>query len=114
MLYIAAFDYVGNALIVLSTTSGGVFTISFASVIGAPAGIESASFPLVFSLTIGIIKKVLKITRNKKKKHYKFVMLAKSKLHSIETVISQALIDLDISHAEFKTIVKKKKSMNII
>ena len=41
-------------------------------------------------------------------------MLAKSKLHSIETLISQALIDLDISHEEFKTIAKKKKSMNII
>ena len=37
------------------------------SVIGAPAGIGSASFSLVFSLTTGIIKKVLKVTRNKKK-----------------------------------------------
>ena len=35
-------------------------------------------------------------------------MLAKSKLNSIETLISQALIDLDISHEEFKTIVNEK------
>ena len=35
-------------------------------------------------------------------------MLAKSKLNSIETLISQALIDLDISHEEFITILKEK------
>ena len=35
-------------------------------------------------------------------------MLAKSKLNSIETLISQALIDLDISHEEFVRILKKK------
>ena len=48
----------------------------------------------MFSLTIGIIKKVLKITINKKRKHNKIVMLAKSKLNSIETLIPQALIIL--------------------
>ena len=36
-------------------------------------------------------------------------MLAKSKLNSIETVIYQALIDLEISYEEFKTIVNEKK-----
>ena len=35
-------------------------------------------------------------------------MLAKSKLNSIETLVSQALIDLEISHEEFITILKKK------
>ena len=55
---------------------------------------------------------MLKLTRKKKKKHNKNVMLAKSKLNSIETLMSQALIDLDISHEEFKTIVNKKKCMN--
>ena len=58
----------------------------------------------MFSLTTGIIKKLLKITRNKKKKHNKIVMLAKSKLNSIENLISQALIDLEIIREEFKTI----------
>ena len=77
---------------------GRISIISFASVIGAPAGIASASFSLVISLTTGNIKKQLKITGNKKKKHNKIVMLAKSKLNSIETLVSQALIDLEISH----------------
>ena len=36
-------------------------------------------------------------------------MLAKSKLNSIETLMSQALIDMDISHEEFKTIANEKK-----
>ena len=53
---------------------------------------------LSFSLTTGIVKKLLNITRNKKKKHDKILMLAKSKLNSIDTLISQALIDMDISH----------------
>ena len=62
-------------------------------------------------MTTGIIKKVFEITRNKKKKYNKIIMLTKSKLNSIETLIFQALIDLKISHEEFKTIVKEKKSM---
>ena len=105
--YIAAFDYIDKTLIVLSATSGGISIISFTCVIGVPAGLASASFTLVFSLTTGIIKKLLKIKRKKKKKHNKIAMRAKSKLNSIETLMFQALIELDISHEEFKTIVDK-------
>ena len=65
--YIAAFNYIDKTQIVLSTTSGGISIISFTSVIGAPAGLASESFTLVFSLAAGIIKKLLKITRKKKK-----------------------------------------------
>ena len=79
--YVAVFDYIDQALIVLSATSSGVSIISFTSIIGAPVGIASASFTLIFSLTTGIIKKLLSITRNKKKKHNKILMLAKSKLN---------------------------------
>ena len=106
--YVAAFDYIDKILIVLSATTGGVSIISFTSIIGAPVGIASASFTLIFSLTTGIVKKLLSITRNKKKKHDKILMLAKSKLNSIETLISQALIDMEISHEEFITILKEK------
>ena len=106
--YVAAFDYIDQALIVLSATSSGVSIISFTSIVGAPVGIASASFTLIFSLTTGIVKKLLNITRNKKKKHDKILMLAKSKLNSIETLISQALIDLEISNEEFITVLKEK------
>ena len=85
--------------------------ISFVSVIGAPVGIASAIFSLAFSLSTGIIKKLLSIIRSKSKKHNKIFMLAKSKLNSSKTLISQPLIDFEISNKEFKTIVNEKKSM---
>ena len=107
--YITAFDHIDKTLIVLSATSGGISIFSFTSVVGVPAGLASASFTLAFSLTTGIIKKLLKITRKKKKKHNKIVMVAKSKLNSIETLMSQALIELDISHEQFKTIANEKE-----
>ena len=50
----------------------------------------------------------MSITRNKKKKHDKILMMAKSKLNSIETLAFQALIDMEISHEEFITILKEK------
>ena len=65
--YIAAFDYFDKTLIFLSAKSGGISIISFVSVIGVSVGKASASFSPVFSLAIGIIKKLLKITRNKNK-----------------------------------------------
>ena len=65
--YIAVFDYINKTLIVLSATSGEISIVSFTSVIGVPVGIASASFSLVFSLVTGIIKKLLMITRNKKR-----------------------------------------------
>ena len=68
----------------------------FASIIGVPIGIAGTSFSLIFSLTAGNV--TLPITRNKKKKHSKIVIPARSKLISIETIISQALIDLETSH----------------
>ena len=77
--------------------------MSFVSIFGLPIGITTASFSLVFSLTAGIIKKLLKITR-KNEKHNKIVMLSKSQLNSIETLMSQVLTDLDISLKKLKKI----------
>ena len=72
----------------LSATTGGVSIILFTSVVGTPVGIESANFTLIFPITSEIVKKLLSMTRNKKKKHDKVIMLAKSKLNSIETLVS--------------------------
>ena len=68
----------------------------------------SASFTLLFSLATGIVKKLLDIIRKKNKKYDKILILAKSKFNIIDTLISQALIDMDISHEEFITILKEK------
>ena len=101
--YVTAFDYIEKLLIALSAT-----IISFTSTVGAPVGITRASFTFIFSLTTGIIKNLLSIARNKKKKHDKIFMLAKSKLNSIETLVSQALIYMEISHEEYVTILKER------
>ena len=64
--YIASFDYFDKSLIVLSATSGRISIASFATAIGTPVGIASASLSFTFSLSTGLIKKLLKTTRNKK------------------------------------------------
>ena len=107
--YIASFDYFDKSLIVLSVATGSISIASFATVIGAPVGIMSASCSLAFSITTGFVKKFLKTTRNKKKKHNKIVMLARSKLNSIESKISEALINNEISHEDFVTIINEEK-----
>ena len=58
--YIPSFDYFNKFLVVLSATSGSIYIASFATVIGAPVGIASASLSLTFSLSTGLVKKLLK------------------------------------------------------
>ena len=108
--YIGSFDYFDKPLIVLFVATGSISFASFATVIVVPVGIMSAIFSLVFSITTGFVKNFLKITRHKKKKHNKIVMLATSKLNSIESKISEALINNEISHEDFiKSINEEKK-----
>ena len=107
--YIASFDYFDKSLIVLSVTTGSISIALFVIVIGAPEGTTSASFTLPFSMCTGIVKKLLKTTRSKKEKHNKIVMLARSKLNSIESKISEALINNEISHEDFMIIINEEK-----
>ena len=106
--YVAPFDYIDKVLIVLSAKSGEVCIISSASVVEVPVRTAGASFTLIFSITAKIVKKLLSITRNKKKKQDKILMLAKGKLNSIETLVAQVLIDMEIIHEEFISIFKEK------
>ena len=82
-----------------------------ATIIEVPAGIIGASCSFTFSITSEFVKKFLKTIRNKKKKHNKIVMLARSKLNSIENKISKALMDNKISHEDFETLLMKKKNI---
>ena len=95
----------------LSVTAGSISIASFATVIGAPVGMMIASCSLTFSITTEIVKKLLKIIRNKKKKHNKIVMLVRSKLNSIESKISKAFMDNEISHEDLKTIINEEKNI---
>ena len=109
--YIASFEYFDKSLIVLSVTTGSISVASFATVIGAPAGTTSASFSPTFSIFTGIIKKLLKTTRNRKRNHNKIIMLARSKLNSIESKIPEALISSENSHEDFTTIINEEKKI---
>ena len=97
-------------MIVLSVASGGVSFALFATVTGIPVGITSVSLSLAFLLCTGLVKKLLKATRNKKKKYNKIVMLARSKLNSIASKISGTLINNQISHEDFITIVNEERN----
>ena len=108
--YISFFDYFDKSLIVLSVTSGCISIASFTTVIGIPIGITSASLSLAFSLCTALVKKLLKATRNRNKKHNKIVMLARSKLNSIESKISGALINNQIRHEDFITIINEDRN----
>ena len=103
--YTASFDYFDKSLIFLPVATGSISIASFTTVIGAPVRMTSASF----SLTTRLVKNFLKTTRNRKEKHNKTVMLARSKLSSIESKISEALINNEISHENFMTIVNEEK-----
>ena len=107
--YIAFCDYFDKSLIVLSVTSGSTSITAFATVIGTPVGIASASLSLTFLLSTGIVKKLLKTTRNKKKKHNKIVMLDRSTLNSIESKVSEALINSETSDDDFMVIINEEK-----
>ena len=101
-------DYLNKLFITLSASFGTLSIASHATVVGIPAGISGASLTLIFTVTTGVVKKLLDITRKKKKKHNKIIALARSKLNIIKTLISQALIDFDISHEEFSKIIYEK------
>ena len=105
--YIVAFDYADKLFITLSASFGTLSIASYATVVGIPAG---ASLTLIFTVTTGVVKALLNITRKKKKKHNKIIALARSKLNIIENLISQALIDSEITHEEFPKIIYEKNN----
>ena len=108
--YIVAFDYADKVFITLSASFGTLSIASYATVVGIPAGIAGASLTLILTITTGVVKPFLNITRKKKKKHNKIIALARSKLNIIENLISQGLIDFEITHEEFSKIIYEKNN----
>ena len=94
-------NYIEQFIILVSTITGFISISAFSSLIGIPIGITSSAIRFkICIITVGI-KKYKLIIKKKKKKHDKIVFLAKSKLNSIEVLISKALIDSVISHEDF-------------
>ena len=103
--YIVAFDYADKVFITLSASFGTLSIASHTTVVGIPVGVAGASLALIFTVTTGVVKKLLSVTKKKKKKHNKIMVLARDKLNIVETLLSSALSDFDISHEEFAKII---------
>ena len=104
-IFLVSFDYLGKIFIVLSASFGMLSIASYASVVRTPAGIAGSSLTLIFTIGTGISKSLLKVTKKRKKKHNKIIALAKNKLNMIDTLLSSALNDSEISHEEFTNII---------
>ena len=108
--YIVGFDYLDEIFITLSASFGTLSVASHAMVIGIPAGIAGASLTLIFTISTGINKSLLQVTKKKKNKHNKIITLAKDKLNMTYTLLSSALNDLKISHEEFSNTMTEKNA----
>ena len=97
--YLVSFDYLDKIFITLSASFGTLSIASYASVVGIPADITVAFLTLVFTIGTGISKPLLKLTKKRKKRHNKIVLLAKNKLNTIDTLLSE------ISHEELSNII---------
>ena len=105
--YLASFDYLDKIFITLSASFGTLSIASQATVIGIPA-VTGASLTLIFTIGTGTSKSLLNVTKKRKKKHNKIISLAKSKLNTIDTLLSSALNDSKISHEDFTNIITEK------
>ena len=105
--YLVSFDCLDKIFIALSASFGTLSIASYASVVGTPAGIAGSSLTLIFRIGTGISKSLLKVTKKRKKKHNKIIALVKNKLNMIDTLLSSALNDSEISHEEFTKIINK-------
>ena len=93
-------NYIEHLLILVSTVTGCVSISAFA-LVGILVGINSFGIGLKICVITSRIKRYKSLIKKKKKKHGNIVLLAKTKLNSIEVLISKALIDSNISHNKF-------------
>ena len=106
--YIVSFDYLDKIFITLSASFGTLSIARHAAIVGIPVGIAGSSLTLIFTISTGINKSLLQLTKKRGKKHNKIMTLAKKKLNMIDTLLSSALNDSKISHAEFSNIITEK------
>ena len=105
--YLVSFDYLDKIFIALSASFGTLNIASYAPIVGTPAGIAVSSLTLIFTIGTCISKSLLNVTKKRKKKHNKIIVLAKNKLNMIDTLLSSALNDSEISHEEISNIINK-------
>ena len=106
--YIVAFDYADKVFITLPASFGTLSIASHATVVDIPVGIAGVSLTFILTVTTGVVKKLLSVTKKKKQKHNKIMVLARNKLTIAESFLSSALSGFDISHEEFAKIIDEK------
>ena len=106
--YLISFDYLDKIFITLSASFSMLSIASYATLLGLPVGIAGSSLTLIFTVGVGINKSLLRVTKKRKKKHNKIIVLGKSKLNVIDTLLSGALNDSKISHEEFANVITEK------
>ena len=106
--YIVGFDYLDKIFIALSASFSTSSIASYTTVIPLPVGIAGSSLTLIFTVSTGINKSLLKVTKKRKKKHNKIIALTKSKLNTIDMLLSSSLNDSKTSHEEFTNIITEK------
>ena len=97
-----------------STITRYISVSAFASLVGIPIGITSSAIGLKNYAITAAIKKYKSMIKKKKNKLDKIVLLGKSKLNSIEVLISKVLIDSVISHDEYLLVNNFLKEYNEI
>ena len=108
--YIVSFDYLDKIFIALSASFSTLSIASYATVVGLPVGIASSSLTLIFTISTGVNKSLLRMIKKRKKKHIKIIALVTSKLNTIDTLLSSTLNDSKISHEEFTNIITEKNT----
>ena len=108
--YIVSFDYLDKLFIAISASFSTLGIASYATVEGLPVGIAGSSLTLIFTISTGVNKSLLRVTKKRKKKYNKIIALAKSKLNTFDTLLSSALNDSKISHEEFSNIITERNT----
>ena len=107
-------NYIEHFLILASTITWYISISVFASLLGIPIGITSSVIGLKICAIAAGIKKYKSVIKKKKKSSDKIILLAKSKLNSIEVLISKASINSVINHDELvliNTVLKEYDKM---
>ena len=103
--YLVSFDYLHKIFIALPASFGRLSIV--VKLVDTPAGVAGSSLTLILTIGTGISKSLLNVTKKRKKKHNKIIVLAKNKLNMIDTLLSSALNDSEISHEEFTNIINE-------
>ena len=107
--FVQLINYIKHFSILASAITGYISISTFTSLLGIPLGITSSEIGLKMCVIAAGYKNYKPIIKKKKKKQNKIVLSAKTKLNSIEVLLSKALIDSNINHNKFVLISNELK-----